>query len=70
MTSPRSEKVSLDVTPFYHCMSRCIRRSYLCGYDKVTKKNYDHRRQWIESKLLTISKYFCIEVVSYALMMI
>ena len=29
----------------YHCINRCVRRSFLCGTDPVSGKNYDHRKQ-------------------------
>lgn len=32
----------------YHCINRCVRRSFLCGTDQVSGKCYDHRKQWIQ----------------------
>ncbi len=51
MTKARQEQVSLEDTPYYHCVVRCVRRAFLCGDDYVTGKNYDHRKKWMVDKL-------------------
>jgi REP element-mobilizing transposase RayT len=68
MTTPRSQQIDLEITPYYHCMSRCVRRAYLCGEDSQTGQNYDHRKDWIESRMKHLSHIFGIKICSYAVM--
>jgi REP element-mobilizing transposase RayT len=68
MTLPRKSLISLADTPYYHCVSRCVRRAYLCGYDRMTTKSYEHRRSWLEFKLLKTAELFAIKLCSYAVM--
>ena len=68
MPQARSKQVSLEVTPYYHCVSRCVRRAFLCGIDKLTGHSYEHRRGWLESRLLSVSQAFMIDIASYAVM--
>ncbi|MFT6990402.1 MAG: hypothetical protein ACJASL_002380, partial [Paraglaciecola sp.] len=50
MPQPRSSQISLSDTPYYHCVSRCVRRSFLCGVDSYSGQNYEHRRGWVEKR--------------------
>jgi hypothetical protein len=68
MTVPRKKLVLLVDTPYYHCVSRCVRRAYLCGYDQLTAKSYEHRRSWLEIKLLNTADIFAPKLCSYAVM--
>ena len=68
MPKARYQQVSYTDTPYYHCISRCVRRAFLCGEDNVTGKNYEHRKQWIQERLKLLSETFSIEVCAYAIM--
>ena len=68
MTQARSQQVSLEDTLYYHCISRCVRRAFLCGEDHVTGGNYEHRKTWIVEKLKELSEVFAIDVCAYEIM--
>ena len=68
MTHARSTLVSSADTPYYHCISRCVRRAYLCGFDRETQRHFDHRKQWLVELMHQFSNIFAIRVCSYAIM--
>ena len=68
MTLPRKQLVAVEDTPYYHVVYRCVRRSFLCGIDAHSGKNYEHRRHWIENRIRILSSLFAIDICSYAVM--
>lgn len=68
MAKPRKEQISLSDTPYYHIVSRCVRRTFLCGFDKDTQQSYEHRKQWLVDRIRLLSSLFTIDLCSYAVM--
>ena len=68
MTLARKQLVSIVDTPYYHVVTRCVRRAYLAGFDKLTKTSFEHRRQWIVDRMLGLTDIFSIDICSYAVM--
>ena len=62
MASLRSRCVDEAVTPWYHCISRCVRRLSLCG------GTFLHRKQWIEDRLQELVEIFAVECAGFAIM--
>lgn len=68
MTSARSLLVDPDAPGFYHCISRCVRRAWLCGVDPYNGKSYEYRREWVERRLLELAEIFAVGLYAYAVM--
>jgi REP element-mobilizing transposase RayT len=68
MTRARYTQVSLDSTPYYHCICRCVRRAFLCGQDHYSGQDYEHRRQWVVDRLAVLGEMFAIDLCAYAVM--
>lgn len=68
MTVARKQQISLELTPYYHCTTRCVRRAFLCGTDRYSGENFDHRKRWLESRLMFLADVFAINLAAYTIM--
>ena len=62
MATARHKIVDLDVTRYYHCISRCVRGAFLCG------NGLEHRKQWLEDRLERLTSSFAVSVAGFAVM--
>ena len=62
MPTPRSVIVDESQPGVYHCLSRCVRRAYLCG------DGYDHRRAWLERQIAKLVNLMAIDVFAYSIL--
>ena len=68
MTQARSLLVPANAHGIYHCISRCVRRAWLCGRDPLSGADDEHRRQWVEDRLEQLAGIYAVSVWAYAVM--
>jgi hypothetical protein len=62
MPTARKNHVSLDATPYYHCIGRCVRRAFLWSQDHVTGQDFLHHKFWVTQLLAALSQAFWINI--------
>jgi hypothetical protein len=68
MTQARSLLVPAYAHGIYHCISRCVRRAWLCGRDPVSGVDHAHRRPWVEDRLARLAGVYTVTDCSCAAM--
>lgn len=68
MPTARKDQVNLNLCRYYHCVSRCVRRAFLCGQDSLTGRQFDHRKQWLVSLMHELAHVFAVRICAYAVM--
>jgi len=62
MTIARSQLVDPQITRWYHCITRCVRRAFLLS------EGLENRKLWIEQRLEHLSGIFAVSVGGFAVM--
>jgi REP element-mobilizing transposase RayT len=62
MRLKRSAQFDESAPPWLHCVSRCVRRAFLCG------DGFEHRKAWIERRLRILRRCMGLEIGAYAVM--
>ena len=65
---PRAEQFDPTSVCIVHLVQRCIRRAYLAGFDVVTGKNFEFRREWIRCRMERLASVFGVDVLTYAIL--
>lgn len=68
MPVARREIVDASEPGVYHCVSRCVRRAYLCGVDDLSGRDFSHRKVWVKQRLELLTEVFGIQILTYAVM--
>ena len=68
MAIARSEVVTEGAEAVYHCISRCVRRAFLCGIDTYSGISYEHRKEWIRLRIQELAAGYGVEISAYAVM--
>lgn len=66
MTTSLGEHFDTGSAGYNHCVSRCVRRAWFCGLDQFTGESFEHRRGWIEDRLLELANIFAISLYACA----
>jgi hypothetical protein len=67
MGYPRSHPVAPD-GGIYHVCSRCVRCALLSGRDSATGFDFDHRRQWLEDRILALAQLLAAKLYGHTVM--
>jgi hypothetical protein len=68
MTYARKTLISLQDTPYYHVVARCVRRAWLWGFDEYAGRDYSHRKEWVLDRLHDLAGLFAIDLCAYAIL--
>ena len=68
MTQPRRQLVDSTQAQFFHLINRCVRRSWLCGRDEYKGENFEHRKAWLQTRILELGDIFAAGIYAFAVM--
>ena len=66
--TPRAEQFDPNQVCIVHLIQRCVRKSYLTGFDEATGKDFSHRREWIRARMERLASVFGMDVLTYAIL--
>ena len=64
----RGEYLNPHEIQIVHAVQRCVRQAFLCGFDKNTQTDFEHRRQWIRDRFEFLASVFGIDCLTYTVL--
>ena len=64
----RREIFADDEIQAFHVINRCVRRTFLCGKDRKTGRDFSHRKQWLRDRLEVLAGIFAVDVLGCAVL--
>jgi len=64
----RSEICNPDQIQVFHLINRCVRKTFLCGKDRKSGRDYSHRKEWIRQRLEELAGIFAVEILGFAVL--
>ena len=64
----RNESIDPHQVQIVHCVNRCVRRIFLCGQDRYSGNNYEHRRAWFAERMKWLCQFMALDVLTYSIM--
>jgi hypothetical protein len=61
----RTEICAADEVQAFHLINRCVRRTFLCGKDRRSGKDYSHWKEWIRQQLEERAGIFALDVLGF-----
>ena len=68
MTVARRTIVFDETESSYHIVTRCVRRAYLCGTDRLSGASFEHRKGWVKTRLQELGGIFGVDICGYSVM--
>ena len=62
MTIARNPHIFLHQPTYFHLISCCVRRAFLCGKDKYSGKRYAYRKRWLEKRVFELTELFFVDL--------
>jgi len=68
MAKARRFLVNPNEVGVFHCISRCVRQAYLCGWDALRQRSLEHRRAWVRDRVKELTGVFAVDIFSCVVM--